>query len=69
MAVHEAGNLILIKLGDAHPNAPPHCSIRLSQTNRPSLAPCDDQDYPFSLIVVSANSMKLGPAAAPEHKK
>jgi len=30
-------------------------------SDRPSLAPFDDQDYLFSLIVVSANRMKLGP--------
>jgi hypothetical protein len=39
----------------------PHCSILLSQTDRPSLAPFDDQGYPFSRIVLSANRMKLGP--------
>jgi hypothetical protein len=43
----------------AHPSAP-HCSILLSQTDRPSLASFDNQDYPFSLIVVSVNRMKLG---------
>jgi hypothetical protein len=43
----------------AHPNAP-HCSILFSQTDRPSIAPFDDQGYPF-LSVLSANRMKLGP--------
>jgi hypothetical protein len=33
--------------------AAPHCSILL-------LAPFDDQGYPFSLIVLSANRMKVG---------
>jgi hypothetical protein len=32
-----------------------------SQTSRPSLAAFDDQGYPFFLIVLSANYMKLGP--------
>ncbi|OAE99624.1 hypothetical protein AYJ54_32520 [Bradyrhizobium centrolobii] len=46
MAIYEAGNLILIKLGHvcAFPSAP-HCSILFSQTDRPSLAPFDDQGY------------------------
>ena len=34
----------------------PHCSI----PDRPSLAPLDDQNYPFCAIVVSANRVKLG---------
>ncbi len=34
-----------------------------------SLAPLDDQGYLFSLIVVSANRMKLVPVAAPGRKK
>jgi len=38
----------------------PHCSILLSQTDRPGLAPFDDQGYPFSLIVLSANRMEVG---------
>jgi hypothetical protein len=38
----------------------PHCSILLSQTDRPALAPFDGQGYPFSLIVLSANRMKVG---------
>jgi hypothetical protein len=42
----------------------PHCSILLSQSDRPGLAPFDDQDYPFSLIVLSANRMKLGPGGS-----
>jgi hypothetical protein len=33
----------------------------LSQTDRPSLAPFDDQGYPLPLIVLSANRIKLGP--------
>jgi len=36
------------------PKPAPHCSILLSQTDRPGLAPFDDQGYPFS-------AMKLGP--------
>jgi hypothetical protein len=42
----------------AWPSAP-HCSILLSQTDRPGLAPIDDQGYPFSLIVLSANRMEV----------
>jgi hypothetical protein len=38
----------------------PRCSILLSQTDRPGLAPFDGQGYPFSLIVLSANRMKVG---------
>ncbi|KRR07992.1 hypothetical protein CQ10_41755 [Bradyrhizobium valentinum] len=39
----------------------PHCRIFLSQTDRPGLAPFDGQGYPFFLIVLTANRMKLGP--------
>jgi hypothetical protein len=42
------------------PKPAPHCSILLSQTDRPGLAPFHDQGYPFSLIVLSANRMKVG---------
>jgi hypothetical protein len=46
------------------PKPAPHCSILLSQTDRPGLAPFDDQGYPFSLIALSANRMKLGPGGS-----
>ncbi|MEH2609557.1 hypothetical protein [Bradyrhizobium sp. AZCC 1693] len=35
----------------------------------PSLAPFDDQGYPFPLIVLSANRMKLGPGGGSRCKK
>jgi hypothetical protein len=47
----------------------PHCSILFWQTDRPSLAPFDDQGYPFSLIVLSVNRMSLAPVAASGYKK
>ena len=48
MAVHEAGKLILIKLGDVLRISAPHCSILFSQTDGPWLAPFDVQGYPLS---------------------
>jgi hypothetical protein len=35
-----------------------------SQTDRLGLAPFDDQGYPFSLVALSANRMKLGPGGS-----
>jgi hypothetical protein len=46
------------------PKPVPHCSILLSQTDRPGLAPFDDKGYPFTLIALSANRMKLGPGGS-----
>ena len=46
------------------PKPVPHCSILLSQTDRPGLASFDDQGYPFSLIALSGNRMKLGPGGS-----
>lgn len=57
------GALILIKLGDVlrilARRTAAFCSRK--PTVPPSLAPFDDQGYPFPLIVLSANRMKLGP--------
>ena len=66
MAVHGAGNLILIKLGDVlgmpARRTAAFCSRKPTvPACRPSLAPFDDLGYPFSLIVLSVNRMKLGP--------
>jgi hypothetical protein len=57
MAVHEAS--ILARRTAAF----------CSRTNRPSLAHFDDQRYPFSLMVHSANRKKLGPGAGSRAQK
>jgi hypothetical protein len=60
MVVHESGNRRLINRGDllripARRTAA-FCSRKLTV---PALAPFGDQGYPFPLIVVSANRMKV----------
>ena len=60
MVVHEAGNLSLIPWRCFTHSSAPDCSICSRKPTVPALAPFDDQGYPFPLIVVSANRMKVG---------